>query len=166
MSTKLTPFKVLYGRDPPVVQRLGRGQSPVDTIEVILQERDAMLDELHMNLLKAQQTKKTNADKKRRDDQFAMGDKVYVKLQPYRQQTVACRPYEKMAAKFYGPFEIVQRIGQVAYKLQLPDTSKIHPVLHIFSSNVQLNHCPLVQLFRNTWLQSWNEKQNRKFWYM
>lgn len=131
MSTKLTPFKVLYGRDPPVVNRLGKGHSPVDSVEAILMERDAMLEDLHMNLLKAQQTMKANADKKRRDDSLTVGEKVYVKLQPYRQQTVVRRPCEKLAAKFYGPFEVLERIGQVAYRLQLPETSKVHPVFHI-----------------------------------
>lgn len=55
MSTKLTPFKVVYGRDPPMITRLGRGQSPVDSVEATLQERDAILDDLQTNLLKAQQ---------------------------------------------------------------------------------------------------------------
>lgn len=111
VSTKLTPFKVLYGRDPPEVNRLGKWHSPVDSVEAILMERDAMLDDLHMNLLKAQQTMKNNADKKRRDDSFQVGEKVYVKLQPYRQHTVARRPCEKLAARFFGPFEVLERIG-------------------------------------------------------
>lgn len=54
-----------------------------------------------------------------------------MKLQSYRQKSLAPRPYEKLAAKFYGPFEVTQRIGQVAYRLQLPETSKIHPIFHI-----------------------------------
>lgn len=64
MSTKLTPFKVVYSRDPPVVNLLGKGQSLVDSIECIFQERDAVLDDLHLNLLKAQQKMKLNANKK------------------------------------------------------------------------------------------------------
>lgn len=53
MSTKFTSFKVLYGRDPPMLSRLGRGQSPVDCVEELLRERDAVLDDLHLNLLRA-----------------------------------------------------------------------------------------------------------------
>lgn len=62
MTTKLTPFKVLYGRDPPSLLRMGHGQTPVNSVEELLCERDAILDELHLQMLKAQQVMKLNAD--------------------------------------------------------------------------------------------------------
>lgn len=100
----MSPFKIVYGRDPPHVTRLGRGHSPVDSLESMLQERDAILDDLHFNLIKAQQVMNAAADKKRRDVSFDINDRVYIKLQPYRQQSLARRPYEKLAPRFYGPF--------------------------------------------------------------
>ena len=60
-----------------------------------------------------------------------MGDKVYVKLRPYRQRTLARRMNEKLSARFYGPFEIEARVGTVAYKLKLPEAARIHPTFHI-----------------------------------
>lgn len=131
MSIKMSPFKALYGRSPPAVIRLGHNTTPVDSLEQLLRERDAVLDDLKVHLLKAQQRMKHWADKKRREVVFAVGDLVFLKLQPYRQQSIARRPCEKLAARFYGPFEILERVGAVAYKLSLPEHSKVHPVFHV-----------------------------------
>jgi hypothetical protein len=60
-----------------------------------------------------------------------VGDLVYLKLQPYIQTSVATRSNQKLSFRFYGPFPILQRISRVAYKLDLPATCKIHPVVHV-----------------------------------
>lgn len=74
---------------------------------------------------------KQNADKKRRDCQLEVGDLALVKLQPYRQHSVALRKSQKLGMKYFGPFEVLDRIGVVAYKLKLTETARIHPVFHI-----------------------------------
>lgn len=56
---------------------------------------------------------------------------AYLKLQPHVQTSVATRPNQKLAFKFYGPFIILKKVGSVAYKLQLPSSAQIHPVVHV-----------------------------------
>ena len=55
-----------------------------------------------------------------------------MKLQPYRQRSVkeAQAGSGKLAKRFYGPFQVIDRVGKVAYHLKLPDTTRIHPVFH------------------------------------
>ena len=83
------------------------------------------------NLLKAQQYIKMQDDKKRRDLQFKVGDLVLVKLQPYRQHSVALRKNQKLGMRYFGPFRVIKRIGTVAYKVKLSESAKIHPVFHV-----------------------------------
>ncbi|KAD7477122.1 hypothetical protein E3N88_00258 [Mikania micrantha] len=130
-STGTTPFEVVYGRRPPSILQFIPGEVRVESVARELQDRDEALRQLKVHLSNAQSTMKLQADKHRRDVQFMVGDWVYVKLKPYRQLSVSQRIHQKLAAKFFGPFQIIEKIGPVAYRLHLPSTSKIHLVFHV-----------------------------------
>lgn len=93
-STKLTPFKALYGRDPPKLLRFGDVPTANAEVEVMIQERDALLQELRDNLASAQARMQVFANKKRRDVEFKEGDRMFLKLRPYIQVSVANRRAE------------------------------------------------------------------------
>ena len=56
---------------------------------------------------------------------------VYLRLQPYRQSSLKQKGAEKLKPRFYGPYRVIRRIGQVAYELELPQGSKIHNIFHV-----------------------------------
>lgn len=56
---------------------------------------------------------------------------MYVKLRPYRLRSLAKRQNEKLGPKYFGPFEIIKRVGPVAYHLRLPPAAAIYPVFHV-----------------------------------
>nr|DAD38797.1 TPA_asm: hypothetical protein HUJ06_013119 [Nelumbo nucifera] len=114
-SAQATPYEIVYGQPPPLY----------------LQQREATLKTLKFHLQRAQNRMLQLANKNRSEREFQIGDLVFLKLQPYRQATVAGQPYHKLRPKYYGPYKILDRIGAVAYKFELPVGAQIHNIFHV-----------------------------------
>jgi hypothetical protein len=130
-SLGCSPYKAIYAYEPNLVLAPEVSRETTPTVDEVLQNRELHIQALKTHLVAAQNKMKLQADKKRTFLEFTVGEKVLLKLQPYVHTSVARRPYPKIAFKYYGPYEIVEKIGNVAYKLKLPEGSLIHPVFHI-----------------------------------
>ncbi|WVZ75436.1 hypothetical protein U9M48_023487 [Paspalum notatum var. saurae] len=97
----------------------------------IIEDAERQVRMIRENLRIAQTRQKSYADNRRRDLEFAVGDYVYLKVSPIRG---LCRfkVKGKLAPRYIGPFKIIDRKGEVAYQLELPDRlSGVHNVFHI-----------------------------------
>lgn len=137
-STGLSPFEVVYGYAPPRLQPYEVGSTAVQAVEEEMKSRDFILTLVRENLQESQARMKHFADKHRTDKEYSVGDWVYLRLRPYRQMSVAVRRNLKLSARYFGQFQITQKVGSVAYKLDLPPNSKIYPIFHVSCLKKQL----------------------------
>ena len=130
-SLGMAPYEALYGRKcrtPICWDEAGERkllgpeivQITVDKIEVI-----------RSRLKTAQDRQKSYADLKRKDIEYQVGDKVFLKVSPWK-SVMRFGKKGKLSPLFIGPYEIVERIGPVAYRLAFPqELSKIHNVFQV-----------------------------------
>ncbi|CAM8925392.1 unnamed protein product [Rhodiola kirilowii] len=139
-AAQSTPYEIIYGQPPPIHLPYLPGESSCLIVDRSMQKREELITMLKFHLLRAQNRMKQYADSHRSDREFQIGDHVYLKLQPYRQQSMKTKVPHKLSPRFYGPFRIIDRIGPVAYKLELPPEAAIHNVFHVSQLKLCHNH--------------------------
>jgi hypothetical protein len=127
----MSPFEALYGYSPRHFGIVDTSACRSVELASWLKERALTLELLKQHLTRARQIMKSQADKHRSAREFAVGDWVFLKVQPYVQNSVADRASHKLAFRFFGPFQVEAKVGEVSYKLLLPPKTLIHPVVHV-----------------------------------
>jgi hypothetical protein len=126
----MAPLEVLYGR---------KCRTPLNWVEPgerrfygidFVDEAEKKVCIIQQNMQATQSRQKNYADKRRRPLEFQVGDYVYLKVTPMKKKQFGIK--KKLAARFVGPYRIIEKKGPVAYKLQLPEAmSSIFPVVHV-----------------------------------
>ncbi|GJZ03858.1 putative reverse transcriptase domain-containing protein [Tanacetum coccineum] len=130
-SIKCAPFEALYGRkcrSPVIWTEVGESQLIGPEI---VQETTEKIVQIKERLKTARSRQKSYADKRRKPLEFQVGDRVLLKVSPWK-GVVRFGKKGKLAPRYVGPFEIVEHVGPVAYRLKLPqELSCVHDTFHV-----------------------------------
>ena len=122
----------LHGYHPPSITSSLRENSKVQAVEDHIENQQNVLELLKYNLNLAQNRIKQYADQHYNDRSFDVGDWVFLRLQPYKQMSLKeAKKDNKLSPKYYGPYKVLQKIGTMACKLELPSSSRVHLVFHV-----------------------------------
>ena len=127
----MQPYEALYGskcRSPLCWTEMG--EKYIEGPDLIRETTEKVpLIQIRLRIVFSRQ--QSYADPKRRDVQFEEGDHVFLKISPMK-GVMHFGKKEKLAPRYIGPFEILDRVGRVSYRLALPlHLSQVHPVFHI-----------------------------------
>ena len=130
-SIQMAPYEALYGRpcrSPLCWTEVGESSI---TGPDLIRDTSEKVSLIRQRLLTAQSRQKSYADVRCRPLEFEVGDHVFLKVMPKR-GVVRFGKRRKLSPRFIGPFEILERIDTVAYRLALPpNMSGIHEVFHV-----------------------------------
>ncbi|GKB89230.1 putative reverse transcriptase domain-containing protein [Tanacetum coccineum] len=137
-SIKATPFEALYGQ---------KCRSPICWAEVrevqltgpeIVQETTEKIVQIKQIMQAARDRQKSYADLKRKPMEFQVGDKVMLKVLPWK-GVVCFGKWGKLNPRYVGPFKVLEKVRSIAYKLELPqELSRVHNTFHV--SNLKKCH--------------------------
>jgi len=130
-ALKETPFRVVYGRDPPVLRTYDSGDIRVAAVAQTMEERDAFLEDVRLRLEQDQAVAKATYDRSHRPIQFEVGDWVWLRLHNRPHGSLPESARGKLRQRYFGPYQITEKINAVAFRLALPPGSRLHNAFHV-----------------------------------
>nr|GEU91002.1 retrotransposon protein, putative, Ty3-gypsy subclass [Tanacetum cinerariifolium] len=130
-SVRCAPFKALYGRKcHSLIIRAEVGEGQLIGHELV-QETTKKISHIMDRLKAARDLQKSYADMRRKPLEFGVGDYVFLKVSSWK-GVVRFKEKGKLAPRFVGPFEIIKKVGPVAYRLDLrKELNGVHDTFHV-----------------------------------
>ena len=130
-SIGMAPYEALYGR---------KCRTPLCWTELserkvigpnLIKETEEKVKMIRERLKVSTDRQKSYADMMRKYIRYEIGEKVFLKVSPWK-KVMRFGKKGKLSPKFIGPYEVIEKVGPVAYRLALPpDVEKIHNVFHV-----------------------------------
>ncbi|GJU93118.1 hypothetical protein Tco_1317874 [Tanacetum coccineum] len=175
-SNWCAPFEALYGmkcRSPVLWAEIGESSLTVPELILDMTDKVVLIKE---KLKAARDRQKSYADNRRKPLEFEVGDRVMLKVSPWK-GVIRFGKKGKLAPRYVGPFEILERVGPVAYRLRLPEELsgiKVDKTLRFVEEPVENSDrevkrlkCSRMVVVKAKWLAvrylvkvSWNSKCN------
>ena len=130
-SIEMAPYEALYGRKC----RTSLCWTEFSERKVIgpdlIKETEEKVKMIRERLKVATDKQKSYADMKRKDIRYEIGEKVFLKVSPWK-KVMRFGKKGELSPRFIGPYEVIEKVGPIAYRLALPpDLEKIHNVFHV-----------------------------------
>ena len=127
----MAPFEALYGRPCRSPSCWLDNKDPALVGPELIEESVRIVELIRKRMKEAQDRQKSLADLRRKPLEFVVGDHVFLKISPIR-GVMRFGKSGKLSPRYVGPFEILKRVGEVAYQLALPPTlTSAHDVFHV-----------------------------------
>ncbi|GJU71233.1 putative reverse transcriptase domain-containing protein [Tanacetum coccineum] len=164
-AVRCASFEALYGRkcrSPILWAEVGEGQLIGPEL---VQETTEKISQIKDRLKVARDRQKSYADKRRKPLEFSVGDYVLLKVSPWK-CVVRFGKKGKLASRFAGPFEIIEKVGHVAYRLDLPEELNVDAKLDFVEEPVEILEREFKKLKRSRIAivkVQWNSKRGPEF---
>jgi hypothetical protein len=149
-ATGMSPSELAFGQQPLASHEIATQKTggKCHAAYHFARKRQELLQQANDSLTKVQRHMKKFVDAKRRPLEFSVGDKVMLKLpikvlRKFHRSVI----HKGLIPKYDGPFEVVKRVGKMAYRLKLPERLKVHPTFHV--SLLKPHHVDVEEPARN-----------------
>jgi len=131
-STRFSPYYLNYGRHPILPISMDKSKTRIDQVSnptagETYQKFHGHIENARKNLELARKRQTFYTNQKRTEVEYEVGQMVYLSTTNLNMKSQT----PKLTPRFIGPFKIIQKVGKVAYKLEFPNSIKIHPVVHV-----------------------------------